>query len=329
MSKRLVVFAPNWLGDAVMALPAIADLVRAGSDTRVDIAARPSIAPLFSLMPGIGDVLVLDRPGNGHAGAPVSLPDRSFDAALLLPNSFQAALTAWRAGIPERWGYRAQGRTPLLTRAIAKPAARVHQARYYQRLTESLGFASGAPEPRLDAPADIRRAGLELLASAGWDGRSPLVALAPGAAQGTAKRWPAASFSALAQSLGRDGVTCVLVGSGADAAAGTEVEAGTPVINVIGRTDLPALAGVLAACRALVSNDSGAMHFGAALGVPVIAIFGPTDERETRPTGAVEPTVLTHPVWCRPCMLRECPLTHRCMRGVTTETVRAAVQRAS
>jgi heptosyltransferase-2 len=321
MSKRLAVFAPNWLGDAVMALPAIADLVRTGM--RVEVAARPSIAPLFSLVPGIAGVLVLNN----------SLRDRSFEAALLLPNSFQSALTAWRAGIPERWGYRAQGRTPLLTRAIAKPAARVHQAQYYQRLTESLGFTPGAPEPHLDAPPEIRRAGVDLLVSAGWDGRSPLVALAPGAAQGTAKRWPAASYSSLARSLGRDGVTTVLVGSAADVDAGTEVEAGTSginlVINVIGRTDLPALAGVLVACGALVSNDSGAMHFGAALGIPVIAIFGPTDERETRPIGAVEPTVLTHPVWCRPCMLRECPLTHRCMRGVTVEAVLAAVQRAS
>jgi heptosyltransferase-2 len=132
----------------------------------------------------------------------------------------------------------------------------------------------------------------------------------------------------------------VLVGGEADADAGAAVvgtgtvlrDAPGPIsvpINLIGRTDLPMLAGVLAQCRALVSNDSGAMHVGAALGVPLVAIFGPTNERETRPLGRLDPVLLSHDVWCRPCMLRECPLTHRCMRGVGVETVLAAVRVAS
>lgn len=329
-SKRLIVFAPNWLGDAVMALPAIEDVRRHAPGASISVAARPSIAPLFALVPGIGDVVVVDRRGAGWREGVRLLREGSFDAALLLPNSLQSALTAWRAGIPERWGYRAQGRAALLTRAVRAPAARAHQARYYQHLTESLGFAPGPLEPRLDAPADARRAAAALLSSAGWNGRSPLVALAPGAAYGGAKRWPAGSFAALAAALAGDEVTCVLVGGVADAAAGTEVMGTGPVpINLIGRTDLPMLAGVLAQCRALVSNDSGAMHFGAALGVPLVAIFGPTNERETHPIGRLEPVVLSHDVWCRPCMLRECPLTHRCMRGVTVETVLSATRRVS
>ena len=132
--------------------------------------------------------------------------------------------------------------------------------------------------------------------------------------------------------LAEDGVTSVLVGGAADARAGADLIAalgsGHRVVNLIGRTDLSLLAGVLAHCRALVSNDSGAMHFGAALGVPLVAIFGPTNERETRPIGPIAPVVLSHPVWCRPCMLRECPLTHRCMRGVSVEAVLAATRRA-
>jgi heptosyltransferase-2 len=340
-SKRVIVFAPNWLGDAVMALPAIDDVRRHAAGASISVAARPSIAPLFALVPGIRDVVVVDRRGAGWREGVQRLREGSFDAALLLPNSLQSALTAWRAGIPERWGYRAQGRAALLTRAIRPPAARGHQALYYQRLTEALGFAPGPLEPRLDAPADARRTAADLLASAGWNGRSPLVALAPGAAYGGAKRWPAESFAALAAALASDDVVSVLVGGAADAAAGTDVM-GTGIfvrdapgknipvpINLIGRTDLPMLAGVLAQCRALVSNDSGAMHFGAALGVPLVAIFGPTNERETRPIGRLEPMVLSHDVWCRPCMLRECPLTHRCMRGVTVETVLSATRRAS
>jgi heptosyltransferase-2 len=313
-----------------MALPAIDDVRRHAAGASISVAARPSIAPLFTLVAGIRDVVVVDRRGAGWREGVQRLRDGSFDAALLLPNSLQSALTAWRAGIPERWGYRAQGRALLLTRAIRPPAARGHQALYYQRLTEALGFAPGPLEPRLDAPADARRAAADLLASAGWNGRSPPVALAPGAAYGGAKRWPAESFAALAVALAGDEVVSVLVGGAADAAAGADVMGTGPLpINLIGRTDLPMLAGVLAQCRALVSNDSGAMHFGAALGVPLVAIFGPTNERETRPIGRLEPMVLSHDVWCRPCMLRECPLTHRCMRGVTVETVLSATRRAS
>jgi heptosyltransferase-2 len=339
-SKRLIVFAPNWLGDAVMALPAIDDVRRHAPGASISVAARPSIAPLFALVPGIRDVVVVDRQGAGWRDGVRQLREGAFDTALLLPNSLQSAVTAWRAGIPERWGYRTQGRASLLTRAVRAPAPRAHQALYYQRLTEALGFAPGPLVPRLDAPADARRAAADLLASAGWNGRSPLVALAPGAAYGGAKRWPAASFAALATALASDGVMSVLVGGEADADAGAAVM-GTGIvlgeapgkisvpINLIGRTDLPMLAGVLVQCRALVSNDSGAMHLGAALGVPLVAIFGPTNERETRPLGRLDPVLLSHDVWCRPCMLRECPLTHRCMRGVRVETVLAAVRGAS
>jgi heptosyltransferase-2 len=210
------------------------------------------------------------------------------------------------------------------------PIDSLHQAAYYQHLVCALGYANGPLEPRLEASTDARRAGLALLTSAGWDGRAPLVALAPGAAYGSAKRWPADRFAALASRLAHDGLVSVLVGGPADAAAGAEVLAftktvkgtGLDFINLIGQTDLPALAGVLVHCRSLVSNDSGAMHFGAALGVNVAAIFGPTDETATRPlgrAGAREPVILTHDVWCRPCLLRDCPLTHRCMRGVSVD----------
>ena len=332
---HLLIFAPNWLGDAVMALPAIADLRRALPDATIDIAARRSIAPLFALASGVNDVVVLEK-RRGAEDASAVVRRRATDAALLLTNSFQTALTAWRAGVPERWGYRTDWRGPLLTRAIMPPSGALHQAVCYQHLVRALGYANGPLEPRLEASAEARRAGLALLTAAGWNERAPLVALAPGAAYGSAKRWPAQRFAALASSLARDGVVSVLVGGPADGAAGAEVaaltetvKASSGVLDLIGQTDLPALAGVLVQCRALVSNDSGAMHFGAALGVNVTAIFGPTDETATRPlgrAGAREPVIITRNVWCRPCLLRECPLTHRCMCGVSVEAVAAAVR---
>ena len=129
--------------------------------------------------------------------------------------------------------------------------------------------------------------------------------------------------------LDRDGVRTVLVGSRADARVGQELllalGARAPAINLIGSNDIRGLAGVLVHCRALVSNDSGAMHLGAAVGVPVTAPLGPTDERLTRPLGARH-RVITHAVWCRPCMLRECPLDHRCMRGIPAAAVAEAAR---
>jgi heptosyltransferase-2 len=290
------------------------------------VAARPPIAPLFELVPGIDEIVVLA--GRGDADR---LRPHAFDAALLLPNSFQTALSLWRAGIPERWGYRTDYRSPLLTRAIVPPSG-VHQGAYYQHLVRALGVPNGPLEPAIEVNEARRRAGTEMLASHGWDRRAPLAALAPGAAYGGAKRWPAESFAALARDLAGDGVMTVLVGSAADRPAGAEVVAAlggnTAYADLIGRTDLQALCGVLANCRTLVSNDSGAMHVGAALGLPVTAVFGPTRERATRPLGSAGHVVLTNPVWCRPCMLRECPLTHRCMKGIRVEAALSAARSA-
>ena len=348
---RLLILAPNWLGDAVMALPAIADVHRASPATAITVAARPAIAPLFGLVPHVQDVVVLERSPLGSR----------YDTALVLPNSFRSALIVSRDGIPERWGYRTQWRGPLLTRAIDRAPAGLHQVEYYQQLVHALGFPNGPVDPTLDVPAAIRAAGADALVRAGWDRQSPLVALAPGAAYGGAKRWPPEYFAELARALAGDGVVSVMVGSAADAATGKEIESYGGVagrmLNVIGATDLPALAGVFVHCRALVSNDSGAMHLGAALGVRVTAMFGPTDERVTGPRGEVrlkaDPTVsgstvsgrvrlqpdrgrgqpdrghavLTYPVWCRPCLLRECPLDHRCMRGVGVDAVLAEARR--
>jgi heptosyltransferase-2 len=314
--NRLVILAPNWLGDAVMALPAIADVRRKWPRADITVAARPAIAPLFHIVAEVDDVIDVEH------------LDNRFDTALVLPNSFRSALLARRAGIAERWGYRTQWRAALLTRAI-EPTKGLHQVEYYQHLVHALGVPNGPIEPRIAVPQAARDAGARLLADVGCDQTAPLVALAPGAAYGGAKRWPPESFAELAQALASDGVQCVMIGTAADAATASDVaRAGQDVAlrSLVGKTDLPALAGVLANCRALVTNDSGAMHLAAACGVAVTAVFGPTDERATGPLGDAH-TVITHPVWCRPCMLRECPIDHRCMRAVAAAEVAAAARR--
>jgi heptosyltransferase-2 len=314
---RPVLLAPNWLGDAVMALPAIADLRRAWPDTALTVAARPGIAPLFTMVPFVDSVLPLDV-------ARTTMP--SFDTAVLLPNSFHAALRTWRAGIPERWGYRTDWRRALLTRAVEAPSG-LHQVAFYQHLVKALGFPTVAAAPRVTVSDTLAATAARELVGAGWDGRRPLVGLAPGAAYGGAKRWPPAYFAELAGALARDGVQSVVVGSTADLPVAREIEGhlGTDVVLNLMGTDLPTLAAILAACRAVVLNDSGAMHLAAAVGTHVTAVFGPTDERITRPFGDGH-VVLAEPVWCRPCLMRECPIDHRCMRGVGVDRVAGAVR---
>jgi len=348
--KRLVILAPNWLGDAVMALPAIADVRRAAPDAAITVAARPAVAPLFRLVEDVNDTIVLSKPAAFHdigrwRALGAELAGGEFDTALLFPNSMHAALVVSRAAIPERWGYRTAWRGNLLTRAIRRSSG-LHQVESYRQLVRALGFQNGPIEPRVHVPHDARDAAARLLMEDGWDGHTPLVALAPGAAYGGAKRWPPAYFAELASALAADGVSCVMVGSAADAATAEEIartvgrafparrdvggaERAAPhgggLHNLVGRTDLPALAGIMTHCRALVTNDSGAMHLGAAAGVSVTAVFGPTDETVTRPLGDAH-AVLTHPVWCRPCMLRDCPLDHQCMRGIGVERVAHAAR---
>jgi heptosyltransferase II len=338
--QRLLVVSPNWLGDAVMALPAIADLRRAFPAARLTVAARGSVAAIFQLAPGIDDVLALEWGGRrGHRqafrGDVARIRAAACDTTVLLPNSFASAWLVWRARVPQRWGYAGDLRSWLLTRAIAKPAGSVHQGTYYQRLVQALDVPSGPLEPLLTARgADLADA-RALLTARGWDGRRRLVALAPGAAYGTAKQWLPEHFVALvAELVGRDGATCVLVGGkGSDATTTAQIRDALPadvrgfVIDLAGATSLQQLAGVLSLADACVSNDSGAMHVAAALGVPTVAIFGPTNERETAPLTrqGTATRVLTKPVDCRPCMLRECPIDHRCMSRLEPAEVHRAV----
>lgn len=323
---RVLIRAPNWLGDAVMALPAMAALRAAFRDRTLVLAAIPSIAPLFQEHTDVApdEILTVARPAEAEA-----VRGARADVAVLLPNSFRTAWVARRAGVRERWGYKAHGRSLLLTRGIPRPRGRMHQSAYYLHLVTALGFAAPEGLPRIAITPSTRARVRQLFQQLGLDPSATIVGIAPGAAYGHAKRWPPSRVAELVARLGARGATCVLVGAAGDRGAGREIESSLPggarVLNLIGRTDLRLFAGVLAACQAFVSNDSGAMHLAAATGVPVTAIFGPTDERVTAPLG--DHDVIIHQVFCRPCMLRDCPIDHRCMRGIGVDAVFEAVSR--
>jgi heptosyltransferase-2 len=341
--SRIVILAPNWIGDAVMALPAIASVRQWQQGAHLAVAARASVAPLFAMVDGVDDVVTLRGRGGWQDAWRLwadarSLAERAYDAALLLPNALHAALIAWRAGIPQRWGYAADVRSRFLTRAVPKPIGFVHHAEYYLHLVRVLGASRASMVAELHVTEDDRRRAVDLLQEKGWDGTT-LVAFAPGAAFGLAKRWPldrmAATAAALAQRLR---LMPVLVGARADRAATRAMaraytrERGdaAPIIDVAGRTELSTLVALFGLCTSVVSNDSGAMHLAAASGVPVTAIFGPTNELRTSPLphpSAAGTAIVAGRAWCRPCELRACPLDHRCMTSIDVQTVIAATAR--
>jgi len=203
--SRIVVLAPNWLGDLVMALPAIASLRAWRPDAHLAVAARAGIAPLLSMVDGVDEVVELEGSGGWRSAVAASadvqrLANGRFDAAALVPNSFGAALLARRAGIAERWGYRRDLRGRLLTRAIDPPKTPLHHAEYYLALVAALG---APPAPRVAAlrvDQGLRDRAVALLTDAGWHGE-PIVSFAPGAAFGTAKRWPPDRAGAVAAML--------------------------------------------------------------------------------------------------------------------------------
>jgi heptosyltransferase-2 len=323
---RVLVRAPNWLGDAVMALPALAAVRRTFPRSTLTVAAPPAVAPLFeeAVSASPDEVLAVERRNEG-----TMIRSGRFDLAILLPNSFRSAWVTKRAGIPHRWGTATNARGWLLTRQVRKTSKGRHQSARYLDLMDVLGVSGTDDLPRVGVTESSRRRAQELLSRHGIDASTTIVGLAPGAAYGHAKRWPTRRVAELAGRLGERGATSLLVGAGDDRDAGREIESGLPatarVVNLIGRTDLRLLTGVLERCLTFVSNDSGAMHLAAAVGVPVVAIFGPTDERVTAPLG--DHDVILEKVFCRPCMLRDCPIDHRCMKRISVDRVLAAAAR--
>lgn len=332
--SRIVIRAPNWLGDAVLALPAMGALRRHFKDAHIAIAAPAGFADIFREETAArpDEVIAL---GAKPAAVRAALAAGQFDLGILFPNSFRSAWTYKQAGIRERWGYASGFRASLLTRRPVRRRAPgvLHQSDYYRNLVRGFGIPVDEDAPRITLTERTRERGLEILQRFNVDPARRVIVLAPGAAYGQAKQWPASRVADVAERLIRErDATCVMVGAGHDRDAARAVESAlsdpalrSRLVDATGQTSLSELMGVIARADAVVANDSGAMHLGAALGRPVVAIFGPTDERATRPIGQTD--VLTASAFCRPCHLRDCPIDHRCMKRVTADMVFAAVSR--
>jgi heptosyltransferase II len=324
---KIAVRAPNWIGDAVLSLPALASLQAAFPKAEIRVIARDWVKELFvSGTPAAGVIdLPDDRSLGGLRAAARLLRQERFDLGLLLTNSFGSALLFSLARIPERWGYRREGRGVFLTKGVnlEEGGPAVHHADYYLGLVRGLGLKTIPPSIRLSLTAAEKKAGRKLLDSLGLVGKKPLVILNPGASYGPAKRWPAANFATLGTLL-QNKMSCqVLVTGSAEEAGLAQTLAGAmrrkPVL-LSGRTNLRQLLGVLAQADLFITNDSGPMHLANALSVPVIGLFGPTEPAVTRPFQQPS-TVIWKGAVCWPCLYRSCPYGHECMTAITPEEV--------
>jgi heptosyltransferase-2 len=324
MPARLIVRLPNWLGDTVMAVPALHAL-RAGWPEASVLLAGPWANVLAGQ--GLADTLVsYPRAWRGRLATADAVRAFRGEIAILLPNSLEAAVTAWYWGARRRVGFAGGGRTWLLTDRVPRPATRRHQVDEYLTLVEHLGLAIGTRVPALTPPpagGDLRARARGLLDEASDAGHGPRIGIHLGAEYGSAKLWPVRRVIDGCRALTAAGVAPVLLGAPRDLPLAEAIAAETGVASLVGR-DAPALLpALLAELDALVAGDTGVSHLAAALGTPVIALFGPTDPGLTAPRGPA--TVLTHSVPCAPCYSRVCPIEHPCLDGIGAPRVVAAV----
>ena len=324
--SRVCVRATNWVGDAVMSLPAIRSIRQVFAHAELAVIARPSVADLYARETSIDRVILYPK-GNRRRFA-AQLREQRFDGAILLQNAFDAALITWLAGIPERIGYNRDARGFLLTRAVPVPEPGEiprHERFYYLELLRRAGLIERFPpteEIRLDGITAARAAGMAHLAALGIAG--PVIGISPGAAYGNAKRWLPERFAAVAQ--GFLPVSVLVFGSAAERDLCQTVADAIPgARNLAGETTLREFIDLTAACNLFLTNDSGAMHIASALGIPTVTVFGATDDTTTGPTGPLARVVREH-TECSPCLLRECPIDHRCMTRVSVERVAAVAQ---
>ena len=345
--RRLLVRGVNWLGDAVMTTPALLRLREKFAGARIALLTPEKLQELWIKHPAMDEIITF-KAGETVFAVAKKLRAGRFDAALVLPNSPRSAIEVFLARIPRRIGHSRPWRNFFLTGAIAprtdavmmkkrsaaeirqlisgssnsspRPPKTAHQMFEYLHLTTALGANPRPLPPQLFvAPEEIESArqkfGLENISG-------PIFGLNPGAEYGPAKRWPPERFIAAARQIQRETNCCWLIFGGSgdrDLAARIESEIQNTklkVENLAGKTLLRELMALLKLCRVLLTNDTGPMHLAAALGVPLVAIFGSTSPELTGPILSNGSKILKSDVPCSPCFLRECPIDFRCMNGI-------------
>jgi heptosyltransferase II len=320
---RILIRSSNWLGDAVMSVPAVCAIKNGRPDAHVTIAAPEKIAPMWKLVPEVDTIIPLE---SSLLPAIRSLRRRPpFDAAILFPNSLRVALETWLSGIPRRVAYSGHWRRWLLNQIVPvprKPGPPEHHSLRFLRIARECG-ADTFDSDRSLAGVQYSTSKVQIAIN-----REPIkIGLCPGAEYGPTKRWLPERFADVAERISaQSSVQWILFGTPRDTTIGDQIGAalGDHCVNRVGQTTLDQLIDELRKCRLLLTNDTGTMHLAALLGVPVVAIFGSTEPRLTGPLGNGH-IVLRHHVDCSPCFLPECPIDFRCMKAVSVQEVANAV----
>ena len=335
---KLLIRATNWVGDAILSLPALRVVRRKFPEAQIAILARPYVAEIYRDQ-AICDELIPYDAKSAHRGwrgrelLAGELRALHFDVALLLQNAFDAAWLAWRAAIPERIGYARDGRSLLLTKAIAVPQKGqipAHEKFYYLELLRRAGWIESLPDDAhiaLRVADSARHRAALTLAQAGARPKSLRVAVGAGASYGSAKCWPPDRFATVLNAIClRTETDIIFFGTAGEAAVSRAIAENLQgkFVDLAGKTAIADLPALLSQCHIFLGNDSGAMHVAAAVGLPVVAVFGPTDPMGTAPVTA-SATIVQQKPYCSPCFLRHCPIDHRCMTAVTPAMVEVAV----
>jgi heptosyltransferase II len=332
---RILVIAPNWIGDAVMSQPLLATIKASYPNAAIDVLATPWVAPVYRACSEVAELIEADlRHGQLQWGLrraiAAQIKQRNYASCYVLPNSFKSVLIPWLATIPVRIGYQGELRRFLLTdtKANSPKTLRTPMVEHYANLCTPDTLTQ---LPQLSPTASALEAACTRLQAAGIQ-TDALVVLCPGAEYGPSKRWPAAHFAALAQSIlkAKPTASVVLLGSPSDRAIGDAIVSSTAsdgrIFNWCGSTSLDEAIAIIGMCSKVVSNDSGLMHIAAALQVPQVAIFGSSDPSHTPPNSAKAIIISLH-LPCSPCHQRECPLGHlNCLNQISADQVFAAIQ---
>lgn len=326
---RTLIISPNWIGDAVMAQPLLRLLRDRNPECSIDVLTPAWVAPVWRAMREVDEVIEAPfRHGALQLGErwrfARQLRQRGYADAYVLPNTLKFALIPWLAGIRKRVGYRGEMRYGLLNvvhrqdRRAPRPMVSFYAALAAPPANDALP-PSALPRPALSVPEGLAA---RALADAGLSVDRPLVAFAPGAEFGSAKRWPSSHFAQLAEMAcsAYPDAQIVLLGSGKDRAVCEEIAAQAPhVHNLAGLTSLDRAIALIAKADAMVSNDSGLLHIASALNRPIVALYGPTDPDHAPPFSDVAQSLWLH-LECSPCRQRECPLGHHnCMRQLAPD----------
>lgn len=334
--NSIVVRGANWVGDSIMTIPALRELSRIFPEAEIVLHTRQWAEGIFRDADFLDRIITFDKSKwqiRDTIAQSDILREQHFDLAILLPNSFESALTAMLARIPKRIGYNKDLRGLLLTDPIAVPEwkKKRHEVFYFMNLIAEVEKRFVGTNTVLDSEpdstlqiSDVRQAeARQILKAAGVDPAKKVIALGTGSTNSRAKRWGADNYAKLNDMLQNElGASVILVGSVEEAEIADEVQrlSRMPPVDLTGMTDLAEAAAILSVVDLLVSNDMGLAHVAPAVGTKTAVIFGPTNPVTTRPFSD-NAVVVRKEVECSPCMLRDCPIDHRCMTRISVDEV--------